>query len=92
MEIEEKIVQKDGEKGALQEMQRRNGSLPCFVDGQGRGVGDGTGWAPDGGVGSSFDPSCPSDCPAAPSRLNPGDGPVYYNKKSHWVGWTSHSP
>lgn len=35
MEIEEKMVQKDGEKGVLEELQRRNGSLPCFIVGQG---------------------------------------------------------
>lgn len=38
-------------------------------------------WVPDGGVSSSNDPSCPSHCPAVPTGLYPGDGPVYYNKQ-----------
>ena len=28
----------------------------------------------------------------SPQGISPGDGPVYYNKQSHWVGWTNHSP
>lgn len=45
-------------------------------------------WAPDGGVRFS---SCPSHCPAVPT-LDPGDGPICYNKQRPRAVWERHSP
>ena len=73
------MFHKNGKKGALEEAQKRHGSLLCLFDG--RCSGGPCDWAPDVGVSFSNDPSCYSRCPAVSTWLYPGDGPIYYNKQ-----------
>lgn len=80
------MASKNGEKEALEELQRRKWTLPCLFDRQDR---EGTGGRVIGGQMDVSVPhltslACP--CLAVPRGLYSGDGPVYYNKKSHrWV-------
>lgn len=58
---------------------------PAWLFG-GQGAGGQCDWAPDGGVSCVSDPSCSSQCPAVPTGLYPGDGPVYTKPLGRWVG------
>lgn len=80
------MASKNGEKEALKGLQRRKWTLPCLFDRQdSEGIGGKvTGDQMDMSVPHLTSLACP--CPAVPRGLYSGDGPVYYNKKSHrWV-------